>query len=200
MKKTFLIILVLISGISINTKAQEMKKGTNFLSLGVGPSLNYYHFSAVGTFGGTPAVRVSFDHGFKKVGPGTISLGGLVGSFAKTYKGIYTDGIWPAVNTYNYTQHYVYLIVAFRAAYYYNFGKLINTPELNAYAGFATGVRQRFYSYSGPATYRPTYQGGADFHTAAFAGANYFVTKKIAFFTEFGYDISYFTAGVTFHL
>jgi hypothetical protein len=196
MQKSFIMLLVLTSSISINLRAQEMVKGKNFLSIGVGPSNNYFDFSTVGTHFGSPALRVSFDHGFKEVGPGTITFGGSLGAFTKGYKSTYFDGS----QTYNYSQHWTYLIIAFRAAYYYNFGKLIKTPELNAYAGFSTGLRHRLYSYSGPSSYSPNYKGGTDFHLAAFAGANYFVTKKIAFFTEFGYDISYFTAGVTFHL
>lgn len=196
MKKTVLILSVLISGLSANLSAQEMLKGTNFLSIGIGPSFNYYHFSVGGTFGGTPAVKVSFDHGFKEVGPGTISLGGAIGSFAKNYKGV----AYYNFQNHNFTQSYVYVVASFRVGYYYNFGKLIKTPELNAYAGVGTGIRQRFYSYTGPADYNPTYEGGTDFHMAVYAGANYFVTKKIAFFTEFGYDISYFTAGITFNL
>ena len=192
MKKILLILVVLMCSITIKLSAQEMIKGTNFFNIGVGPSVNFYSFSSAGT----PALKFSFDHGFKKIGPGTLTLGGMLGTFAKSNKGV----TYLNLQNQNYSQHWIYLAAQFRVAYYYNFGDLIKTPELNAYAGFGSGIRQRFYSYSGPAGYNPAYEGGIDFQMSAFAGANYFVTKKIAFFTEFGYDISYFTAGVTFNL
>jgi hypothetical protein len=48
----------------------------------------------------TPAIRLAFDHGFREVGPGTITLGGALGFFNKYYKSTYWDnnGISTIIN------------------------------------------------------------------------------------------------------
>jgi len=191
-KLTLLFVVIMCT--TINLTAQEMVKGTNFLSLGVGPSNNYYGFYS----GGTPAIRFAFDHGFKEAGPGTISLGGSVGVFTKYYK-YWTTNKNPPYNRLDYTQHWTYLSAVFRVGYYYNFGKLIKAPELNAYAGVGTGILHRFYSYKGDYVYS-SYEDGTDFQVNIYFGANYFLSNKFALYTEFGYDISYITLGMTFNL
>ena len=190
MKKIFTVLIVVFSTISVGLRAQEMSPGTNFLSLGIGPSYNYYHYDYY--TGGIPAVKIALDHGFREAGPGTITLGGSLGFFTQFYKNYIYKGQ-------SYTQHWTCLSAIFRAGYYYNF-KRLKVPELNVYAGVGTGILQRFYSYNGPSTYDPLHQEGSGFIVAIYAGANYFLTKKFAFFTEFGYDISYVTIGMTFKL
>jgi len=191
MKNKLLLFVLTLFIINVNY-GQGMEKGTNFLSLGVGPSANYYSYHS----GGTPAIRFAYDHGFKKAGPGVISLGGAIGFFTKYYKGYTTYQF----QGYYYTQHWTYVSATFRAGYYYNFGKLIKAPELNAYAGIGTGVLQRFYSYDGSHQYSSAYEGGTDIQFNFYFGANYFFTKKFGLYTEFGYDISYATVGMTFNL
>jgi len=192
MKYKLTLLFVVIMCTTINLTAQEMVKGTNFLSLGVGPSNNYYGFYS----GGTPAVRFAFDHGFREAGPGVITLGGAVGFFTKFYKGVTSH----QYQTYYYTEHRTYLSATFRVGYYYNFGKLIKAPQLNAYAGIGTGVLQCFYSYTGAYNPNSIDNGGALLLLNIYFGANYFLSKKFALFTEFGYDISYVTLGMTFNL
>lgn len=196
MKYKLTLLIVVIFGTTLNLNAQEMAKGTNFLSLGVGPSNNYYGFHS----GGTPAIRFAFDHGFRKAGPGVITLGGSLGFFTKFYKGRTTYYNNFQYKEFNYTQHWTYLSAVFRVGYYYNFGKLIKTPELNAYAGIGTGILHRFYSYNGDYSYSAPYEDGTDFQVNVYFGANYFLSKKFALYTEFGYDISYATIGMTFNL
>lgn len=199
MKKTLMFLFVAIFCTSISLNAQEMVKGTNFLSLGVGPSNNYALYNnnySLYTLGGTPAIKFAFDHGFRKAGPGTISLGGSLGFFTKSYNGNTSYNY----NAFTYTEHWTYFSATVRVGYYYNFGKLIKTPELNAYAGVGVGVLQRFYSYNGPYPYNSGYQDGTQLTASVYFGANYFLSKKFAVFTEFGYDISYVTLGVTFKL
>jgi hypothetical protein len=178
--------------------AQKMDVGTNFLSLGIGPrtSYNAYHTT------GMPAVRVSFDHGFKKIGPGVLSLGGSLGYFAEHYKNTY--GWWDlyGYHVQTYKANWNYFILAFRVGYYYNFKELIDMSNLNAYAGIGSGLRYHTYNddYIGPINNTPDEASGAKFHMAAYGGINYFLTKKIAVYTEFGYDISFITLGVTVEL
>lgn len=196
MKKIFVLLIVVATFTATSLKAQEMEKGTNFLSLGVGPSNNYNSFHS----GGTPAIRLAFDHGFKKAGPGVITLGGSLGFFTKFYKGRTSYYNNFQYHDFSYTQHWTYLSAVFRVGYYYNFGELIKAPELNAYAGVGTGILQRFYSYNGDYAYSSSYEGGTDFQVNVYFGANYFFSKKFALYTEFGYDISYVTLGMTFKL
>lgn len=196
MKKTLWTLAVVFTAI-INLHAQKLDVGTNFLSFGVGPSMSYTNYNTVGT----PAVKIAFDHGLKEIGPGVLSLGGDIGFFASHYKGSY--GYWENLTYHSgtYKANWLYFIVAFRVGYYYNF-KELGIPDLNAYAGIGSGLRYHIYNddYTGNNNITPNDVSGADFHMAVYGGANYFVTKKIAFFTEFGYDVCPFTAGVTFQL
>lgn len=183
---------------SLMLNAQKMDVGTNFLSLGIGPSTPYgFTKSAF-----TPAMKIAFDHGFKEIGPGYLTMGGALGFFNNHFEGNYTYVDNFILKTAKYKENYLTIMAAFRVGYYYNFKELINTPQLNAYAGIASGIRYSIYnkSYTGPDSFAPNGISGARFHMAGYAGANYFVSKNIAFFTEFGYDISYFTLGVTFKL
>ncbi len=182
---------------SESISAQKMNVGTNFFSIGIGPRSSYHSYHTKGT----PAIRISFDHGLKEIGPGVLTLGGTFGFFADHYSSTY--GWWDnnGYHTQAYKENWMYLLGAVRVGYYYNF-KELGIPKLNAYAGIATGARFRIYSdnYNGPSGFSPSGNSGAEFHMGAYGGANYFVTKKIAFFTEFGYDFSPITAGVTIHL
>jgi len=199
MKRTLLILVIILVGL-FNLQAQKMDVGTNFLSLGIGPSTSYNNYTAIGM----PAVRVSFDHGLKKIGPGVLTLGGALGFFNEHYNS--TVGWWDnsGYHTQPYRANWSYFVVDFRVGYYYNF-KDLGIPDLNAYAGIGSGLRYQIFSDNyvgnGTASSRPVNdESQAQFQFAIYGGANYFVTKRIAFFTEFGYDISWFTAGVTFQL
>lgn len=196
MKRILLITVIILTGL-FNVHAQKMDVGTNFLSLGAGPSTSYNVYHAVGM----PAIRISFDHGLKEIGPGVLTLGGSLGFFAEHYSNSYAWWDLSGYHTQTYKANWIYFVAAFRVGYYYNFEDL-GIPDLNAYAGIGSGLRYHTYSdnYTGPANYKPTSTAGAEFHMAVYGGANYFVTKKIALFTEFGYDICPFTAGITFHL
>lgn len=194
MKKIKLLIIIVLVGTITSLQAQKMDVGTNFLSLGIGPSNHYSGFHS----GGTPAFKLAYDHGFREIGPGTLTLGGSLGFFTTHYD----SRTWDGLNYYNYTWRWTYIVGAFRVGYYYNF-KDLDIPDLNVYGGLGIGLRYVAFSdnYSGPTQYYSAYNGSnTAFHFAFYGGANYFLTKKLAFFLEFGYDISYVTVGVTFHL
>jgi hypothetical protein len=194
MKKTLLFVF-LCSAMAFQGISQEMEEGNSFLSLGVGPATNYYSYHS----GGTPAFRLSWDHGFREVGPGTMTAGFSLGAFHKYYKSVVYDGL---LQPHAYRWDITYLVGAFRLGYYYSFSQL-GVPNLNAYGGLSAGLRYKIFSedYSGPEQYAPHYTGSTvDFHMALFLGANYFLTDRAAFFLEFGYDISPVTVGVTFDM
>jgi hypothetical protein len=179
--------------------SQGMEPGTGFFSIGIGPSTSYisYRTSA------SPALRLSYDKGFKEIGPGTLTLGGVIGGYTRNYKDAYFSNKYQT--TYQYKRTWTTAVIAFRVGYYYNFAEL-DVKELNAYGGFSVGPRFFYYndSYDGPSDSGYPYwnysQGAAYFHSAVFLGANYFITPKTAIYTEWGYDISWFTLGVTFNM
>lgn len=186
---------ILILGFSANS--QSMDPGTGFLSLGIGPSNTYvsYRTSAA------PAFRVSYDKGIKQIGPGTLTLGGMFGGFNRSYHSTYFDHKY--VKNYDYRYSWTYIIAALRLGYYYNFAEL-DVKEFNIYGGLSVGPRLSlfFETYDGPEDgSHPVYNNSPfGFHFGAFLGANYFITPKTAIYTEFGYDISWFTLGVTFNM
>ncbi len=189
---------LLLTGVSMllmlsNVHAQKMDEKTNFLSLGIGPAANYwttYHS------GGTPALRLAFDHGVKKQGPGIITLGGALGYFYKYYDGHY----YYNHSSYNYKWSWNYISVVFRAGYNYNMEDA-GVSNLNVYGGLGAGLLFSSYhdTYSGPG-YVPYDNANTDFIFNLYVGANYFISQKMAIYLEFGYDISYATLGVTFNL
>lgn len=192
--KRFIAIITLASAVNA-LNGQEMKSGNNFLSVGLGPAANYwttYHS------GGTPAIHISLDHGFREAGPGTITLGGALGFFYKYYKSYYSyHGV-----LYNYKWNYTYFSFVFRSAYYYNL-KEADIPDMNVYGGVGMGLLYSYFrdSYNGPSEGYVYYDGsGMNFLLNLFVGANYFFTPKIAAYLEFGYDISLVTLGLTFNL
>lgn len=196
MKKLYLVLVLTFTVHFLN--AQEMKQGNNFFSVGIGPAANYwssYHS------GGTPAIHLALDHGFKEAGPGTITLGGAIGFFSKYYKSTYYD---LHNNTYyNYKWSFTYLSAVFRGGYYYNL-KEADIPDMNVYGGIGMGLLYSLFhdSYDGPndGSYLTYDNSGMDFLFNFYLGANYFFTPKTAAYIEFGYDISYVTLGLTFKL
>lgn len=192
MKKLTLIAIALVT--VYVTQAQEMKQGNNFFSVGIGPSASYW-----GTYsGGTPAIRLAFDHGFREVGPGTLTLGGALGYFNKYYKSTYWDHNG---NIHNYKWSYNYFSAVFRAGYHYNLSEA-GINNMNVYGGLGLGMLFLSFhdTYDGPDGYIPYNASSNEFLFNFYAGANYFITSKTALYLEFGYDISYVTIGATFKL
>ena len=193
MKKFYLTLLAVF--VYVMLSSQEMSTGVNFLSFGLGPSVNYW---TVYHSGGTPAIRIMLDHGFKKAGPGTVTLGGSLGFFTKYYKSNYIDKGY----VYNYRWNWTYISTVFRAGYYYNL-KEADIPDMNVYGGLGAGLLFSSFKYKYDNPNHPPMtvdEGGTDFILNLYVGANYFLTSKAAIFLEFGYDISYATVGLTIKL
>ncbi len=176
-------------------KAQEMSPGTNFFSIGLGPSANYWinYYS-----GGTPAIKLTLDHGYKQAGPGTITLGGSLGFFTKYYKSTYYDNGY----AYVYKSNWTFLSTVLRAGYYYNLEEA-DLKDMNVYGGLGIGLLYEGYKYTYNGPHYPSLirdSGGMHFLMNLYLGAQYFLSSKTALYLEFGYDITYATIGVTFKL
>lgn len=183
MKRIYLLILTVLTLNSISF-AQKMTTDVMMFGVGIGPSNDYLGVTGFSS----PALRLTLEKGMFEIGPGVLAIGGEIGTYYQTYKSYY------------YNSNYASFIFAGRAAYYYNFGELLQTPQFNAYAGGALGIRiiSDTHKSNNPGLYYYTDQGGVFPHFGSFLGANYFLTKNIAGFVEAGYDMSWGTIGFDF--
>ena len=185
--KRLVLTSTLIIFFAFSSFSQGMEPGMGYFSIGFGPGSSYIYRAA----SLSPAFRMTFDHGFKEIGPGTLTIGGMLGTSFGSNRSAYIN--------YVHKYSWVNITAAFRVAYYYNLSEF-EIENLNVYGGFSSGPR--YYIFTN--TYEGTYTGNQSdfpntfkFHFGSFLGANYFITPRTAVFTEFGYDISWFTLGVT---
>lgn len=167
-------------------KAPSFNKGTVAVNLGLGLGIGYgygYGYSFGGSTKSSPAVSLSAEKGLVDgIGPGVISVGGLLGYKSYSYE-------WSSYKT---TWTNVYL--AARGAYHYNFTA---NPKLDTYAGLSLAARIENYSsnYEDDALDNP--YGGVNLEVGVFAGGRYLLTNKVGAFAELGYDMSYMKLGLT---
>ncbi|GAB2964289.1 hypothetical protein GCM10027048_37120 [Hymenobacter coalescens] len=164
------------------SQGHEFGVGSTAANLGVGFGLGYGY----GIFGGvrsTPALSLSVERGIiDNIGPGVISVGGLVGYKSYSWKSGSYKGSWKN------------FIVSARGAYHYN---ILENPKLDTYAGLSLGVRVESYSDNwSNEQYRNDY-GGATLTSGVFLGARYMLTDNLGAFGELGYDMSYLKLGLT---
>lgn len=151
--------------------------GSGALNLGIGFGLGYGSLlGGASTF--MPALSASYMRGLAAAGPGTISVGGLVGyqrvgwesgAAKATWRNFYAGG---------------------RGAYHYSFGN----PKLDTYAGLGLGLRIISYSANFEANASAS---ASQAELSGFVGARYFFTDKLGAFSELGYDMSYLKVGVS---
>lgn len=176
---------------------QSFTQGTNVINLGVGVG-GYYTYWGSG-YSSTPNFVISYENGtFGNVGPGTISLGGLL-----SYKDITHS--W--VDGYNYSEKWTYWILGFRSAYHWNF---TSNDKFDPYAGLMLGYYVLNYSYTSndPNYNRPgdPYYGyyGNNYNNymalSLFLGARYYVSSKVGFWGELGWGYTTLALGVNFKL
>ncbi len=189
-KLTILLSLVVSFGL---VKAQPFEVGTNVLGLGVGLGGHYVTWSA--GYSSTPAIGISYDHGFKDgLGPGVIGIGGYFG-----YKGMSYRYNYPYSNYY-YNEKWTYLIIGLRGTYHYNFDL---DDNLDLYGGLMFSYNNRNYTETSndpyhiytPANSYPDY-----LDLSLFVGGSYYFANNIAGFMELGYGIAYCTIGIDFKL
>ncbi|HEX8330316.1 MAG TPA: hypothetical protein VF629_22485, partial [Hymenobacter sp.] len=155
------------------------------LGLGVGNDFGYGFGQDLES---TPALTLSVDKTIiEGVGPGAISVGGLVGyqNFRYNYPGTDFKATWN------------HIVVLARGAYHYNFTE---DPRLDTYGGVSLGLRAVTYKNtfldSTPAD-EPDDYGGLSVAPGIFVGGRYFLTDHLGAFAELGYDMSYLKFGLT---
>jgi len=184
--KTTIFFLALMAGFSFtsfsgNGPLDPAGKGNGILGFGFGPGIPYYGGSGFG-----PAILVHYDHGIWKAGPGTISLGGQIG----------TSFFW---HNYSHEEsHYKYtwtnMGFVFRGAYHYGW----KVPGLDTYAGFGAGTWFSMYNDDGHDSGKKHSHAG--FLPTVFFGGSYFFNDVVGVNTEFGYNFAYISVGLNFRL
>ena len=178
--------LTLITGFTVPSYSQTRTGDPGGLHSGVfrfgfGPGIPFYGSSGFG-----PAVLWSYDHNLWQAGPGTISLGGQIGtSFFSNY---YTN------ESKQYAYKWVNLGFVFRGAYHYGW----RVPGLDTYGGFGTGMVYTIFNNDGYDSGKK--QGHVDFLPTAFLGVSYFFNNMVGINAEWGYDFAYASIGLSFRL
>jgi hypothetical protein len=167
-------------------------EGTKALNIGLGFGLNYGYY---GNPNAVPALVIIYDQGVKDgIGPGTISVGGILGYKRFTYK------YPPYYNNGNkkYKASWTNVVVGARGAYHLP----LDVDKLDTYAGLMLGVRIQSWDdnwYEDNGYPEPDYSS-AYLTSGIFIGARYMFTDKIGAFAEVGYDISILKLGVSINL
>jgi hypothetical protein len=173
----------------ITGNAQNMEVGSNMLNLGVGVGGYYNAYSSYTSQ--TPAIGISFDHGFKQVGPGIITLGGYLGYKQLVNKNNYYDG----ANAYYYKWTWTYLIIGFRSTYQYKV-----SDKFDIYGGLLLSLNNDKFTHTSndPSYNNHVYNyGGTNVGFSIFGGAHYLFSNKFGAFGEIGYGVSYLTLGLS---
>ncbi|MFZ4520936.1 MAG: hypothetical protein ACOYNC_04490 [Bacteroidales bacterium] len=180
------ILLVLMAGFSVqgfsgNGPLDPAGKGNGILGFGFGPAIPFY-----GSNGSGPAFIIRYDHGIWRAGPGTISLGGQIGT------SFFWHHYWH--KDVQYTEHWTNLGFVFRAAYHYGW----KVPGLDTYAGFGGGTVFSMYNDGGyyPET-KPSHVG---YLPSVFFGGTYFFSPVVGINAEFGYNFAYAAIGLNFRI
>jgi hypothetical protein len=129
---------------------------------------------------------VHYDHSIWQAGPGTISLGGQIG----------TSFFWHKYSNkeLNYKDTWTNIAFVFRGAYHYGW----KVPGLDTYAGFGGGPIISMHHddeyYEGNNT---THVG---FSPTAFIGVSYFFNDVVGLNSEAGYNFTYISIGLNFRI
>jgi hypothetical protein len=179
--------------------SQAFGKGTNVINAGVGLG-GYYSYWGNG-YAQTPNFVLAYENGtFGNVGPGTISLGGLL-----SYKGISYN--WIGGDGFSYTERWRYWILGFRSAYHLN---IAGAPRFDPYGGLMLGYYFLGYTFSTDnPNYRQPGNPGYIYYVASypdyyalsiFIGARYYLSNSIALWGELGYGYSTLAVGLSFKI
>ena len=182
-----ILIILFITGISIpsfsgNGPTDPAGKGSGILGFGFGPGIPFYGGSGFG-----PAIYVHYDYSMWQAGPGTISLGGQIGS----------SFFWRDFTHENvrYKYSWTNFGFVFRGAYHYGW----KVPGLDTYAGFGGGPLFSMYNDDG---YENSGRSSSNvsFLPTAFLGASYFFNDVVGLNSEVGYNFTYVSIGLNFSL
>jgi hypothetical protein len=179
----FLTLMVGLSVQSFSAKGPDdpAGRGNGILGFGFGPGIPFYGGSGFG-----PAILVHYDQSIWKAGPGTISLGGQVGTsfFSQTYSHKETS----------YKYRWTNIGFVFRGAYHYGW----DVPGLDTYAGFGAGT---YFSIYNDGVYDSGKKSShVGFLPTAFFGGSWFFNKAVGLNSEIGYNFAYITIGLNFRI
>ncbi|GAA4347433.1 hypothetical protein GCM10023185_02550 [Hymenobacter saemangeumensis] len=160
--------------------------GSSALNLGIGLGSRYGY--GAGYFGGSssvsPAFSLSYERGFRQLGPGVLGLGVFAGYQGASYDLGGNDKI-----------KYSDVIVMVRGAWHYPV-----TPQFDAYGGLGLGIRRGAVSYSGPFFSDLASSSYTEFTNGLFVGGRYFFSESFGAFAEAGYDQTFLKVGLSLKL
>ena len=167
--------LLLVFAMAEKTMAQNFKKSTNAINVGLGVGGNYGDWDGSSAL---PQFSVSFERGVWEIpGPGVVSIGGLLGHKSYKYKALNDDWKWS------------YTTIGARAAYHYTG---LDNEKLDVYGGALVGYvlyRADGYTYGGG--------GGA---AGAFVGGRYLFSPALGVYAELAggnYNLAILNGGIT---
>lgn len=190
MKKIIAAVVALISMSAFDLQAQQyFQPGDNYINVGVGFASSY-SYSGYGTLTGLPTLALSFDRGFKKIGPGVLGLGGGIQHRArKSFR---------TVQGTEYKSSWVYTDFAVRGTYHPD---IFEIDKIDWYGGVNVGFRVVTYKDAygeSIGAYRKSAYPSRPF-VNPFVGGRYFFTNSISAYSEVGYDaLAFIKAGISF--
>lgn len=174
MKHYFTVLFLVVLFVSL-ADAQVYRKGSNNLSIGIGPGLH-------GIYGDMdiPAISLGYQAGVHE----KISVGGLVGYSSSSY----------GISTYEWT--YSYIFIGARGEYHF---VDLDVDDFDLYGGVTLGYN--IVSVSEPSGYSGFYSAEGSYLLYGFhLGGRYYFSPTVGAFLELGYGVGYIVAGVTFRI
>jgi hypothetical protein len=171
---------------SHKARGQLFNVGDKHLNFTVGygtPWVLHNHYRTM-----LPPLAVSFDLGFRDdLGPGVLSIGGIVG--ATTYKYVIHNPGW----IYEYGEKSTTLIGAIRGTYHYQL-----LDKLDTYGAIHVGLRYESWRNFGTTPSNYVRELNVNLYPIfnLIAGAKYFISDDIFVMAEFGYSIAFINVGL----
>lgn len=198
MKKSTIILLLILFSIQGFSQAPSMEKGTIVVYLGAGAGSGYFgasKYRGVGyTYRSSPTFHLGFEYGFSEAIPKSIiGLGANVSMWfsSQDYKDYWGDG-W----------HKKWTDITILAKGYYHHTFLVG-EKWDVYASPMVGFKIRTYSYTYNDPYYANYStSDAGLYPAVgvAVGGRYYVSKAFGFYAEVsqGYNVDYAKIGFAF--
>jgi len=164
------------------TADAPMSQGSWIISVGAGPGTHVFGNG----YGFGPGIKIFFENGTWKLGPGVLTLGGEVGLSFFSYHWYYRD--------IRYHESWVNYMFGARSAYHYGW----NVKGLDTYGGIPLGIGFSAHSYDNYAGYKG--YSAIYPYLGLFVGASYFFNDFIGLNGELGYNVTYANLGVIFKL
>ncbi len=185
-----LVLFTIALGSAVRLQAQAFNVADNVVGLSFGVGGNY---NTVGNSysSQTPAIGVSFENGFKELGPGVLGLGGYIG-----YKSLSSE---TRIGSLNYDWTYNYLIMGVRGTWHYN--EWHGDPNWDTYGGLMLGYSNvTFKDNTNYPSGTPEYnaQSYSGINLSAYLGARYYFTDNFGAHAELGYGIAVLNLGVSY--